>query len=102
MNPEGAKAQVEGAIVYGLSAALAGELKIDQGKVVTSNFHDYPVVRIPQMPVVEVHFVRSHDNPTGLGEPGLPPLAPAIASALFRLTGQRVRKLPFSKGLKTT
>jgi len=99
VNPEGAKAQVEGAIVYGLSAALYGEIAIEKGEITTSNFHDYEVVRLKDMPVVEVHFVPSEDHPTGLGEPGLPPLAPAVANAIFKLTGKRMRKLPFRKEL---
>jgi isoquinoline 1-oxidoreductase beta subunit len=99
VNPEGAKGQVEGAIVYGLSAALAGEIKMDKGQIVTANFDTYPVLRSDKMPVVEVYFVPSNDTPTGLGEPGLPPIAPAVANALFQLTGKRIRKLPFSKGM---
>jgi len=99
VNPEGAKGQVEGAIVYGLSAALAGEIKMEKGQIVTANFDTYPVLRSDKMPVVEVYFVPSHDTPTGLGEPGLPPIAPAVANALFQLTGKRIRKLPFSKGM---
>ena len=99
VNPEGAKGQVEGAIVYGLSAALAGEIKMEKGQIVTANFDTYPVLRSDKMPVVEVYFVPSTDTPTGLGEPGLPPIAPAVANALFQLTGKRIRKLPFSKGM---
>ena len=95
VNPEGAKNQVEGAIVFGLSAALYGEIKIDQGRVMTSNFNDYPVMRMNEMPKVDVHFVVTDDNPTGLGEPGLPPVAPAVANALFKLKGKRHRRLPF-------
>ncbi|HYX36927.1 MAG TPA: xanthine dehydrogenase family protein molybdopterin-binding subunit [Oligoflexus sp.] len=99
VNPKGAQAQVESAIVYGLSACLYGELTLDKGQVKQGNFHDYPVLRMPDMPVIEVHFVPSTDTPTGLGEPGLPPLAPAIANAIFKLNGKRVRSQPFSKGL---
>jgi len=99
VNPKGAVAQVESAIVYGLSACLYGELTLDQGQVKQGNFHDYPVLRMPDMPIIEVHFVPSQDTPTGLGEPGLPPLAPAIANAIFKLNGKRVRSQPFSKGL---
>lgn len=99
VNPDGATAQVESAIVYGLSAALYGEIKIDKGRATTTNFHEYPVARMPEMPQVEVYFVEGENAPTGLGEPGLPPLAPAMANALFRLTGKRIRRLPFSKGL---
>jgi isoquinoline 1-oxidoreductase beta subunit len=99
INPQGARAQVESAIVYGLSACLYGDLTLDQGQVKQGNFHDYQVARMPEMPIVEVHFVPSTDAPTGLGEPGLPPLAPAIANAIFKLNGKRVRTQPFSKGL---
>jgi isoquinoline 1-oxidoreductase beta subunit len=102
VNPEGARNQVEGAIIYGLSAAFNGEIKIADGRPTTGNFNDYPVLRMSQAPHVEVHFVDSHDAPTGLGEPGLPAIAPAVANAVFQLTGQRIRKLPFSKGFKTT
>ena len=96
VNPEGAATQIEGAFAYGLSAALYGQIKIKDGQILTSNFHDYPVVRMPKMPVMEVHFAKSELPPTGLGEPGLPAAAPAVANALFRLTGKRLRKLPFS------
>jgi isoquinoline 1-oxidoreductase beta subunit len=98
VNPKGAQAQVESAIVYGLSACLYEELTLDKGQVQQSNFHDFPVLRMPEMPLVDVHFVPSNDKPTGLGEPGLPPLAPAIANAIFRLNGKRIRTQPFSKG----
>lgn len=99
VNPEGAKTQVEGAIAYGLSAALHGEIKIEHGRVVTSNFDHYPVLRMSEMPEVQVAFVKTAEQPTGLGEPGLPPIAPAVANAVFLLTGKRVRQLPFAKGL---
>ena len=99
VNPDGAKAQIEGAIVYGLSAALYQEIKMAKGQVVTGNFQDYQVMRMPEMPQVDVHFVETEDNPTGLGEPGLPPIAPAVANALFKLTGKRLRRLPFTKEL---
>ena len=95
VNPDGARTQVEGAIAYGLSAALYGRIKFDKGRVVTGNFNDYQIARMNEMPTVDVSFVRTEDPPTGLGEPGLPPLAPAIANAVFKLTGKRVRKLPF-------
>jgi isoquinoline 1-oxidoreductase beta subunit len=94
VNPDGIAAQVEGGIVYGLTAALDGEITIDGGKVAQSNFHDYPLLRMSEMPVVEVHIVPSTAPPTGTGEPGLPPLAPAVANALFVLTGKRMRSLP--------
>jgi isoquinoline 1-oxidoreductase subunit beta len=98
VNPEGAKAQIEGGIVYGLSAALYEAVPIANGEPQVSNFHDYPALRMSEMPEVETHFVESEENPTGLGEPGTPPIAPALANALFRLTGKRIRSLPVVKG----
>ena len=95
VNPDGIAAQIEGAVVYGLSAALAGAITIKNGAVEQSNFHDYPLLSIDRMPVVEVHIIPSTALPTGTGEPGLPPTAPAVANAIFALTGKRVRKLPF-------
>ena len=95
VNPDGIHAQVEGAIVYGLSAALHEEITIDGGAVQQSNFHDFPLLRIEEMPKVEVHIVPSSAAPTGIGEPGLPPVAPAVANAIFDLTGKRLRSLPF-------
>lgn len=94
INPRNLAAQMESAIVYGLSAALYGEVTVEKGRVQQSNFHDYPVLRMDQMPAIEVHVVKSGASPTGAGEPGLPPIAPAVANALFALTGKRVRKLP--------
>jgi isoquinoline 1-oxidoreductase beta subunit len=94
VNPWTVKAQMEGGIVFGLTAALYGELTIDGGRVQQSNFHDYPVLRMNEMPEVEVHIVESAEHPTGVGEPGVPPIAPAVTNALFALTGKRVRKLP--------
>jgi CO/xanthine dehydrogenase Mo-binding subunit len=85
---------MEGGIVFGLTAALYGELTIDGGRVQQSNFHDYPVLRMNEMPEVEVHIVESSEHATGVGEPGVPPIAPAVTNALFALTGKRVRKLP--------
>ncbi len=95
INPDGAEAQSEGAIAYGLSAALYGAITIDQGAVQQTNFDGYQVLRMSDMPEVEVHLVPSGDEPGGLGEPGVPPIAPAVANAMFALTGKRLRKLPF-------
>ena len=94
VNPDGVKAQLEGGVLYGLSAALHGQITVEAGRVQQSNFHDYPVVRMPDAPVIEVHLIRSGDVPKGVGEPGTPPIAPAVANAVSRLTGTRVRKLP--------
>ena len=94
VNPDIIRAQIEGGIGFGLSAALYGEITLREGRVMQSNFTDYPVVRITEMPRVEVHIVPSQEKPTGVGEPGVPPIAPAIANALYAATGQRLRKLP--------
>jgi isoquinoline 1-oxidoreductase subunit beta len=94
VNPLNIRAQMESAIVYGLSAALYGELTVDKGRVKQSNFNDYPVMRLDAMPEVEVYIVKSGEDPTGVGEPGLPPIAPAVTNAIFTLTGKRIRKLP--------
>ena len=94
VNSEIVKRQVESAIVYGLSAALYGKITFKDGRVEQSNFHDYPVLRIDEMPKVEVHIVASEEAPGGMGEPGLPPIAPAVANAIFAATGKRVRRLP--------
>ncbi|HEV7764570.1 MAG TPA: xanthine dehydrogenase family protein molybdopterin-binding subunit [Thermoanaerobaculia bacterium] len=96
INPDGIRAQIEGGIVYGLAAALGEKITIDKGRVQQSNFHDFPLLNIAQMPVVEVHIVASDEAPTGTGEPGLPPTAAAVTNAMFRLTGKRVRALPIA------
>ncbi len=94
VNPNTVNAQVVGSIVTGLSAALYGEITLDGGRVVQSNFDDYPLLRIGEMPEVDVHIVESTEDPGGVGEPAVPPIAPAVTNALFALTGVRVRKLP--------
>ena len=95
VNPDQIGAQMEGGIGFALSAALRSAITFKDGRVEQSNFHDYPLLRISQMPQVEVHIVPSQAAPTGVGEPGVPPLAPAVANALFAATGKRLRKLPF-------
>ncbi|MBL6936479.1 MAG: xanthine dehydrogenase family protein molybdopterin-binding subunit [Alphaproteobacteria bacterium] len=94
VNPDGMKAQIEGGIIYGLSAALNGEITIDKGAVVQANFPDYEVVRLADCPQIEVHLLTSDAPLGGAGEPGVPPLAPAVANAVFAATGQRIRSLP--------
>ena len=94
VNPDGVAQQMESAVVYGLSAALFGDISFEQGRVQQGNFHDYKVLRIDQAPEVITHTVPSDAHPEGMGEPGTPPIAPAVANALFALNGQRLRSLP--------
>ncbi len=96
INPDVIRAQVEGAIGFALSAVLHGAITLTEGKVDQSNFNDYQPLRISAMPRIEVHIIPSAANPTGIGEPGVPPLAPAVANALAAATGKRVRQLPIS------
>ena len=96
VNPDVVRAQMEGGIGYGLSAALSGAITLKDGAVEQSNFHDYQVLRINQMPAVEVHIVPSTVMPSGVGEPGVPVIAPAVANALAAATGKRLRILPLS------
>ncbi|HXI64271.1 MAG TPA: xanthine dehydrogenase family protein molybdopterin-binding subunit [Gemmatimonadales bacterium] len=97
VNPGIVEAQMQSAIVYGLTAALWGEITIDKGQVQQSNFHNYRMLRMAEMPVVEVHIVPSTDSQGGVGEPGTPPIAPAVCNAIFALNGKRIRKLPIGK-----
>jgi len=94
INPDTAEAQIQSGVNYGLSAALYGEIKIRDGKVEQSNFDDYPVVRLADAPRIEVHFIRSGAPMGGLGEPGTPGIAPAVANAIFDATGERLRSMP--------
>jgi CO/xanthine dehydrogenase Mo-binding subunit len=94
VNPDIVRAQVEGAIIYGLSAALFGKITIRAGRVEQQNFPDYDVVHMAQAPRIEVHLTASAEPPGGIGEPGLPPIAPAVANAIFAATGKRIRALP--------
>jgi isoquinoline 1-oxidoreductase subunit beta len=94
INPDVVKAQMEGGIIYGLTAALKGEITLKNGRVQQTNFHDYQMLRMFESPEIEVHIVPSEENPTGVGEPGVPPVAPALANAIFAATGKRVRRLP--------
>ena len=96
VNPSAGGNQVEGAAIDGVSQALAQALTFTNGRVDQSNFHDYPLLRMHQAPKVEVHFVMTDNNPTGLGEPALPPVVPALANAIFAATGKRVRTLPIN------
>jgi isoquinoline 1-oxidoreductase subunit beta len=94
VNPDTIRAQMEGGAVFGLTAALYGEITFEKGRVKQRNFHDYPMLRMNQMPVVEAHILHSTDKMGGVGEPGVPPIAPAVANAIFALTGKRIRQLP--------
>lgn len=98
VNPDTVKAQMEGGIVYGLTAALYGEIEIKAGRAVQGNFNSYKMLRMNEMPVVEVHIVPSEEKPGGVGEPGTPPIAPAVANAVFAATGKRIRRLPIKMG----
>lgn len=94
VNPDGVVAQLESAIAFGLGAALYSSLSFKEGRVQESNFHDYRVLRLSEMPLIEAHIVASSAPPSGVGEPGTPPIAPAVANAVAALTGQRLRELP--------
>jgi isoquinoline 1-oxidoreductase subunit beta len=98
VNPDMVRAQMEGGIGYGLGAILKSRITLDGGKVVEGNFDAYEVLRVNEMPRVEVHIVKSAEDPKGVGEPGVPPIGPALANAFFRATGKRMRILPFDRG----
>jgi isoquinoline 1-oxidoreductase beta subunit len=97
LDPGNLEAQVSGAMVYGLSAAIKGEITLADGRVQQQTFWDYEPMRLPQMPPVQVKVLETMPSIRGIGEPGTPPAAPALANAIFALTGQRLRDLPFSK-----
>jgi len=99
VNPDVVRAQVEGGTAFGLSAALRGRITLDEtGRVVQSNFHDFEVLRCTAMPPVEVHIVPSTEPPSGIAEPPVPTVAPAVANAVFAATGKRLRDLPLRLG----
>ncbi len=97
VDPGGVRAQIEGGIAFGLSAALWGEVVVRGGRIATSNFGDHPILRIGQMPRVDTHIIAEGDPIGGIGEPGTPPIAPAVCNALLRLTGKPVRRLPIGR-----
>jgi isoquinoline 1-oxidoreductase beta subunit len=101
VNPDVIRAQMEGGIGFGLGAILKSEITLDQGRVVQDNFDGYEVLTIDQMPQVEVHIMPSKESPTGVGEPGVPPIGPAVANAVYAATGKRMRVLPFSRQDRT-
>jgi isoquinoline 1-oxidoreductase subunit beta len=99
VNPDQVKAQMEGGAVYALTAVYYGKITIDKGRVQQKNFHDYRMLRINEMPVVEVHILDSGHPAGGLGEPGVPSVAPAVCNAIHALTGKRIRQLPIDTTL---
>jgi isoquinoline 1-oxidoreductase beta subunit len=94
VNPWGVEQQIQSGIVFGLTAALKGGITLDRGRVEQSNFHQYDMLRIDEMPKVEVHIVASQAAPGGIGEASTPGIAPAVCNALYAATGKRVRRLP--------
>ena len=94
VNPDAVAAQMEGSVIFALGAALLSEITFKNGLAEQANFLDYPILRYAEAPVIEVHLVESRDPPGGAGEPGVPPVAPAIANAVFAATGRRIRSLP--------
>jgi CO/xanthine dehydrogenase Mo-binding subunit len=94
INPDTVRAQMEGSIVFGLTACIKGAITIDQGRVQQHNFHDFPLLRMDEMPAIETHIIAGNESPGGVGEPGVPPIAPAVANAVYAATGVRLRKLP--------
>ena len=100
VNPDLVAAQMEGAIIYGLSAALFQEITLQDGEVQEGNFDDFPAMRMMETPPIDVHVIQSGEKPSGAGEPGLPPAAPALANAIFDATGIRLREMPFEPALR--
>ena len=96
VNPGMAEYVMQGAVMDGMSE-LMQEITLKNGRVVQSNFHQHPLLRMPQAPQIEVHFVKTENSTTGLGEPGLPPILPAVCNAIFKVTGERIHTLPFMK-----
>jgi len=98
INPNILEQQLQSAVIFGLSAALRGQITIEHGQIQQTNFDNYPILRNNEVPVIEGYFVESHEPPTGIGEPPVPPLAPALCNAIFAATGKRIRKLPILTG----
>jgi isoquinoline 1-oxidoreductase beta subunit len=98
VNPDTVKAQIEGGIIFGITAALYGQITLKNGRVEQSNFDNYRMLRMDEAPVVEVHIIKSTEAPGGIGEPGTVGVSPAVANAIFAATGKRIRKLPVDPG----
>jgi isoquinoline 1-oxidoreductase beta subunit len=96
VNPDTVKAQIEGAIIEALSTTLKEEVIFSNGGVKSDNFDDYKIIRMSEIPEIEVHIVKSNEPIGGIGEPGLPPTAPAVGNAVFNATGARIRRIPFT------
>jgi isoquinoline 1-oxidoreductase beta subunit len=94
VNSDTVKAQMEGGIVFGLTAALKAQATVENGRVQQDNFHNYPLLRMDEMPNIEVHILKTDNLPSGIGEMGVPPIAPAVANAVFAATGKRIRRIP--------
>jgi len=97
VNPKIIESQMQGGIGFGLSAALTGAITLKEGQVEQSNFHDYQPIRMNEMPHIDVHIVDSNEASSGVGEPGVPPIAPAVCNAIFMVTGKRIRSLPINQ-----
>jgi CO/xanthine dehydrogenase Mo-binding subunit len=97
VNPLLVEAQLQGAVIFALQALRYGTITLKNGRVQQSNFHDYKMLRMDEVPQISVHIVRSDDPPKGVGEPGVPPLAPAVINAIYAATGKRIRKIPILK-----
>jgi isoquinoline 1-oxidoreductase beta subunit len=101
VNPDTVEAQVQGGVIFAITAALYSEITIKDGRVEQNNFTDYRMLRIDQAPPIEVHIVKSSEAPGGIGEPGTSALAPALTNAIFAATGKRIRQLPVGSQLQT-
>jgi isoquinoline 1-oxidoreductase beta subunit len=98
INPNILEQQLHSAVIFGLSAALRGQITIEHGQIQQANFDTYPILRNNEVPIIETYFVQSHESPTGIGEPPVPPLAPALCNAIYTATKKRIRKLPVLNG----
>jgi isoquinoline 1-oxidoreductase beta subunit len=94
VNPDTVEAQVQGAIIFGITAALHGEITLNDGRVEQTNFDSYQMLRMNEAPAIEVHIVSNQEPPGGMGEPGTCAIVPAVANAIFAATGKRLRKMP--------